>query len=327
MKILVYNVRDDEELFVEKFGKKYNVDLVLCREDPVAETASLAEGIPCLSVITRPLNRSLLGEFYNRGVRFISTRTIGYDHIDVAAAKDLGIRISNVSYSPDTVSNYTVMFILMALRKVKAIYRQAVAQDFSLAVVQGRELRNLTVGVAGTGRIGTRVIEHLAGFGCRILAFDKVRNDRAGRIASYVGWEELLGQSDVLTLHMNPSPENRWLINAEAFSKMKDGVILVNCARGSLVETAAFLDAIESGKVGGAAIDVHENEANLYYYDLRGKVLPNRDMAVLKSYPNVIVTPHTAFYTDQAVSDMVENSILSCIAYYEHKDNPYEITL
>jgi D-lactate dehydrogenase len=214
------------------------------------------------------------------------------------------------------------MLILMAVRRVKNIARLACAGDFSLRrSVQGRNLRNLTVGVAGTGRIGKRVIKHLSAFDCPILAYSHRRStensgieeDEVRRYARYVGWDELLRASDIISLHLHPAPETFHIINKDSIALMKDGAILVNTARGGLVDSEALIEAVETGKIGGAALDVHEDELNLYYKDLRGQPLANRPLAVLRSFPNVIVTPHTAFYTDQTVSDMVEHTIRNCL--------------
>ncbi|MDR1410745.1 MAG: lactate dehydrogenase [Spirochaetaceae bacterium] len=327
MKILAYSRRPDETRPFEHFCRDFGVELLALTEPPTLQTIPRAEGFSAVSIITTPLNGEFLCGFYNRGVRFISTRSIGYDHIDTRAAKALGIRIGNVSYSPDTVANYAVMFMLMAVRKVKAIVRLAQSQDYSLAGVQGREMRNLTVGIAGTGRIGKKVIGNLTGFGCRILAFDKYESEEVRASAEYVSWEELIAKSDLISLHMPAAQDNYHIVNAESIARMKDGVYIINTARGSLIDTDAFLDAVESGKIGGAALDVVEDEQGLYYNNLRGQVIPNRALAALRSYPNVIITPHTAFYTDQAVSDMVENSLRSCIAFIKGEDNPWEIKL
>jgi D-lactate dehydrogenase len=326
LKILAYSRRKDETLFFETFGRKYSIDLTEREDAPSPETAVWAEGFSCVSILTTPVDARTLGALYDRGVRFISTRSIGYDHIDTAAARALGIRIGNVSYAPDAVSNYTVMLMLMCIRNIKNIARLAKAQDFSLQYgVQGRNLRNLRVGIAGTGRIGRRVIEHLSGFGCTILAYDKFESDEVRRYARYVSWEEMIEVCDIISLHMPAGEDNYQIINAASLSRMKDGVVIINTARGSLIDTGAFLDAVESGKVGAAGLDVTPDEANLYYKDLRGQVLPKRDIAVLESYPNVIVSPHTAFYTDQSVSDMVENSIRSCVAFQRGEENLWEV--
>jgi D-lactate dehydrogenase len=338
LKLAVYTERPDERLYFERFGRQFGVELVERQEDPAPETACFADGAQCITIITTPIDALLLEVFRERGVRFISTRSIGVDHIDLQAAARLGIRVGNVSYDPDAVSNYTVMLILMAIRHIKNIARLSVAGDFSLRHgVQGRNLRNLTVGIAGTGRIGKRVVEHLSSFGCPLLVYshrwslagsskDAHEDATVQKYARYVDWEEFLTSSDIISLHMHPTSETHHIINRDAIAKMKDGVILVNTARGGLVDSKALIEAIESGKISGAALDVHEDELNLYYKDLRGKPLVNRPLAVLRSFPNVIVTPHTAFYTDQTVSDMVENTIRSCRHFINGEPNPWEVS-
>jgi D-lactate dehydrogenase len=191
-------------------------------------------------------------------------------------------------------------------------------QDYSLHGIQGRELHNLTVGVIGTGRIGQRVIQYLKGCDSNILAYDLYENPDVSVNAKYVSLEELLNKSDIITLHVPATEDNYHLINKKTISLMKKGVILINTARGTLIHTQDLIDAIEDKKIGGAALDVIENEANVYR-NLKGEIIKHRELAILKSYPNVIITPHTAFYTDQAVSDMVENSIKSCLDFLDQK--------
>lgn len=325
MKITVYNYRADEVEFLEKFREKYQVELTLCKAPPTEEDAELVRGGACMSMITTPMTRELLQKFRSEGIRFISTRSIGYDHIDVKAARELGVRIGNVTYSPGSVADYTVMLILMAIRKIKPILGRSAQQDYSLAGVRGMELHNLTVGVVGTGRIGTAVLQRLSGFGCPLLAYDLYPNENAAKLARYVPLETLLGSCDLIDLHMPATKDNYHFINRETLSRMKDGVYLVNTARGSLIDTDDFICAVESGKIGGAALDVVEHETGLYYNDLKCRILTNRELALLRSYPNVTVTPHTAFYTDQAVSDMVEHSLLSCILFTQGKENPWQV--
>lgn len=325
MKILAYSHRKDETEFFKEFSKKYNIEVVLTEESPNMETAELAKGFDCISIITTIINHELVNKFHEIGVKFISTRTIGYDHIDLKEAEKLGVHVGNATYSPNSVADYTIMMMLMATRKMKLIMERSNGQDYSLVGVQGKELPNLTVGVIGTGKIGRTVVKHLSGFGCKILAHDIYEQEEVKNYSEYVELEYLFKNSDIISLHMPATDENYHMINKTSLSKMKDGVYIINTARGSLINTEDFIEAIENGKVGGAALDVIEHEAGLYYNDLKGQILSNRDLALLKSFPNVIVTPHTAFYTDQAVSDMVENSIKSCILFNENKDNPWMV--
>ena len=323
MKIGVYSERPDERAFFDHAAQACGVELVMCGAVPDLASCRAAEGCRALSIITTPVPAPLLDAFYAAGVRYISTRTVGYDHIDVAHARKIGMHIGNVSYSPDSVADYTVMMILIAVRKLKAIVTRAQGQDFSLGGVRGRELRDLTVGVIGTGRIGTCVVRRLAGFGCRILACDLRENDAVRQAAEYVPPDELYRRSDVITLHMPATEDNYHMIGRGSLGKMKKGVCIVNTARGSLIDTQALIEALEDGRVGAAALDVVENEAGLYYNDLKCVPLKNRELAVLRSFPNTFVTPHTAFYTEHAVRDMVEYSVRSCASFCRGEDNPW----
>ena len=325
MKITFYSCRGDEKPYLAEFREKYGVELAETEKAPASATVGLAEGSECISIVTTPMPEKVLKAYFDVGVRYLSTRSIGYDHIDLAAAGRLGIHVGNVGYSPDCVADYTVMLMLTAVRRLKLILSRSSGQDYSLRGAKGREMHNLTVGVIGTGRIGRTVLRDLSGFGCRLLAHDLYENDAVHKIAEYVPLLELLRQSDVITLHMPATAENFHMIGRDAIAQMKDGVILVNTARGSLIDTSALLDALESGKIGGAALDVAENEAGLIFADHKAEVLRNRELVVLRSYPNVLVTPHFAFYTDQAVRDMVENSIKSCTLFAKGEKNPWQV--
>lgn len=325
MKLSVYSYRKDESEYFKIFADKYRCELTMCKDAPDLENADLAKGCECISMLTTPMTPDLLRKFYGIGVKFISTRSIGYDHIDINAAKKLGIHIGNVSYSTGSVADYTVMLMLMATRKVKAIMQRSSVQDYSLRGVQGKALQNLTVGVIGTGRIGCTVIKRLSSFDCKILAYDLYENNDVKKYAEYTALDQLFAESDIITMHMPATKENYHIINHDSINKMKPGVFIINTARGSLIDTSDFIDAVEHKKIGGAALDVVENETGLYYNDLKSGILANHGLAILKSYPNVIVMPHTAFYTDQAVSDMVEHSILSCVLFTQGKENPWQV--
>lgn len=326
MKIFVYNYREfDEAEYFQKFSREYHVELGICRDAPTLENAHLAAGYEYVSIITSKIDEKLMERFHELGVKMISTRTIGFDHVDLEAARKYGIQVSNVSYSPECVADYTVMLILMAIRKMKRIMQRAEINDFSLPGIQGKELPNFTVGVLGTGRIGRSVIRDLSGFGCKIYAYDKYENDWVKEHAQYADLDTIYRECDLITLHMPLEEENFHMIGQDVLGKMKDGVVIVNTARGGLIDTKALIDGIESGKVGAAALDVIEDEFGMYYYDLKSDALSKRDLYILRGFPNVIVTPHMAFYTDQAVSDMVKHSIESCILRAEGKEDPWAV--
>lgn len=310
MKIAAYNYRDfDEAYYFEKFAKQYNVEIVPIRDNPTADNAHLAEGCEGVTVITQPITEEIISIWEKVGVKHISTRTIGYDHIDLDAAKRHNMLVSNVTYSTGSVADYTVMLMLMCLRRMKSIIKRAEGMDYGLPGNIGREIKDLTIGVVGTGKIGTHVIKNLSGFGCKIIAYDPYQNPEAASIATYVELDELFKEADVITFHTPAVESSFHMVNKETIKTMKDGVIIINTARGSIIDTPAFIDALDEGKIGGAGLDVIENELGIFYGDYKYQVIGHREMSILKDYPNVLMLPHMAFYTENAISDMVEHSI------------------
>lgn len=326
MRVTVYNCRefDEKELFI-KYGKELGIDTVLCNGAPDMENLSLAEGSDCVNILTSRMTDELLKGLKERGVRYLVTRTIGYDHIDMEAAARHGITVANAPYGPYGVADYTVMLILMSIRKMKRIMERTNIQDYSLQGIQGRELKDLTVGVIGTGRIGRTVIGNLSGFGCKLLAYDIYENEEVKRQADYVTLAQLWEQADVITLHAPLTDDNYHMIGKDSIAQMKDGVIIVNTARGGLIDSEALIDGIEAGKIGAAGLDVVENEFGLYYYDRKSDVLDNRELAILRSFPNVTVSHHMAFYTDECVETVVRDSLMGCKCFMEGKKNPWEV--
>lgn len=326
MRLFAYALREYDELgYMKEAASQLGFEFDWTSEYPTLDNASLAAGHDALCIITNPMPADLLDAFHAVGVKNLATRTIGYEHIDVAHARELGMRVANAPYPPEGVANYAIMLLLMAQRKVKLLARHSLAQDFGLHGKLGKDISTSTVGVIGTGRIGATVVRHLSGFGCKILAYDPYPNKEVAKYATYVDLDTLLAQADAITLHAPGLKQNYHMIDADAFAKMKDGVVLVNAARGMLVDTQALVAAVESGKVGAAPLDTIENEADLYYRDLSRDVLPNRDRSVLMAFPNVIVSPHMAFYTAEDVRAMIFNSASALLAFSRGEDTPFEI--
>ena len=200
-------------------------------------------------------------------------------------------------------------------------------QDFTLKGLQGREIADFTIGVIGTGRIGRKVIQYLSGFGCKILAYDINESEEIKEYAQYTELDFLYKEADLITLHLPLTEKNFHMINKESIEKMKDHVIIINTARGGLIDSTALIEGLERGKIGGAGLDVIENEFSLYYYDRRSEILENRELSILKAFPNVIVTPHMAFYTDNCVRTVVKDSLRSCKAFVHRTDNPWMISV
>jgi D-specific alpha-keto acid dehydrogenase len=315
-RIAIYGCEEDEAELFRKVSPRYGVEPTIMKSVVSAENAALASGHCCISVNHKTeLTFSTLCALQENGVAYISTRSIGRNHIDMEAAHKLGLTVGNVTYSPDSVADYTLMLILMSVRNAKPVLFKADGHDYMLGAVRGRELRDLTVGVLGTGRIGQAVMDRLKGFGCRILAYDLEPQAEA----EYVPLDELLRESDILTLHMPLHAETYHILDRNRIRSMKHGARVINTGRGSLVETEALVRALEQGELGGAALDVLEGEEGIFYHDLSNKPLHHPFLKRLQKLPNVIITPHTAFYTDHALQDIVENTLQNCTEYERGK--------
>jgi D-specific alpha-keto acid dehydrogenase len=312
LELTVYGCEHHEALLFRQLAPRLGVTLTVT-EAPVSEsTIALATGRRCISVGHKtPITGSTLLALSRAGVEYISTRSIGYNHIDVAHAESVGITVENVAYSPDSVADYTLMLVLMAIRNAQSVIRRTQVHDYRLNETPGRELRDLTVGVIGTGRIGTAVMDRLHGFGCRVVAHDK----RPTTTADYVSLDELLRLSDIVTLHTPLDTDTHHLLDRQRIERLRPGAFLINTGRGPLVDTEALAHALEDGRLGGAALDVVEGEEGTFYADYSAKPMTGTSLDRLHRLPNVLISPHTAYYTDHALGDAVENSIRNCLTY------------
>jgi D-specific alpha-keto acid dehydrogenase len=310
--ITIYGCGQDEAALFRLMGPRFGVRPTITEAAVSEANIDLVLGNRCISIGHKtPITTSILLALSRAGVSYISTRSIGSDHIDVKYATTVGITVGNVAYSPDSVADYTLMLILMAVRNAKSIIRRADTHDYRLNDVRGRELRDLTIGVIGAGRIGTAVMDRLQGFGCRILAYD----NRAQGSAYRVPLDELLQHGDIITLHTPLNADTHHLLNRQRIQQMKYGAFIINTGRGSLLETEALIPALESGRLGGAALDVLEGEEGIFYADWRDRPIESRHLLRLQQLPNVVISPHTAYYTDHALNDTVENTIINCLTF------------
>ncbi|MDY2776912.1 MAG: D-isomer specific 2-hydroxyacid dehydrogenase family protein [Collinsella sp.] len=318
MKIKMYELRPDELSAFERVreGLPEGYELESASHPLLASTLDTLDGAEGIVIVTKSvLDEQMLAAIAARGVRYVATRSIGFNHIDLEAARKLGIRVCNTTYPPYGVAEFAIMLMLMALRRCKpALWRQQV-NDYSLDGLIGRELRSLTVGVMGTGRIGRAVIEDLSGFGCRILAYDPYpSSDLVDKGVRYVSLDELYAQSDLVTVHVPLTDETRGIIDANAIGKMRDGVVLVNVSRGELMDPEALVEGIEQEKIGALAMDVFAEETGIYHESRMNDIISNRSMAYLRQFPNVVLTQHIAFYTDIDVDSMVEEGVRGVVA-------------
>lgn len=314
--LTVYGCEPDETLVFQERSPHFGL-IPTTISAPVSETNVAREpGNRCISVGHKSeISAPMLLALKDAGVEFISTRSIGLNHIDLDAAGELGLTVENVTYAPDGVADYTLMLMLMAIRNAKEIVSSAHNYDFRLRSVRGRELRDMTVGVVGVGNIGTAVIRRLRGFGCRVLA--SINGCDAVATADLVSLEQLLLESDIVTLHLPLNAETHHLIGRQQIEAMKQGAYLINTGRGALVDTDALIVALEDGALGGAALDVLEGEDGLFYLDCSNRPVDHPFLPRLQRLPNAVITPHTAYHTRRALYDTVDQTLIKCLNFLE----------
>lgn len=309
--LFVYDCDEDERQLFLEYGKAYELNIKVVKEALTIQTASLAAGSSRVSVSHRtPVTAEILSIWKRSGVCYVSTRSVGSNHIDMEAARKLNVAVDTVEYSPESVAEHTVMLMLMALREIKPLMKRVAEQDFSLPPYRSSELRDMTVGIVGTGKIGQTVISYLNAFGCRVLAYDIYHNADV----EYVTYETLLRKCDIISYHIPLTADTQHMLNLKNIRYLKEGCYIVNTARGALIESKALLKALESGKTAGAALDVVENDEAYFYKNCKHHVI-DRELERLKNLSNVIITPHTAFHTDHALQDTVENTIKKSLRY------------
>ncbi len=326
MKMIVYSCDAQERALFDRFAADFGAELMCIEEKPVLDNASLAEGMDVVNILSATyITPEILDVYKACGVKMVVSRTIGVEHVDVAYANAAGIAVGNATYSPASVADYAIMMMLMVLRRIKPMLLRYAGQDYTARGYLGRELPNMAVGIVGLGRIGSTVARHLQGFGCRVLGYDRVPCPALEGVVEQVALEELYRRSDIVTLHVAATEETFHMIDADAIAQMKDGAVLINTARGTLVDSDALIDALESGKLSGAGLDVFDGDRLIYYRDFKNKIVPQRQQAVLNAMPNVLMLPHMAYYTDQAVEDMVRNSLDGARRYLAGEDDPWLI--
>ncbi|MCC5843126.1 MAG: 2-hydroxyacid dehydrogenase [Verrucomicrobia bacterium] len=273
-----------------------------------AATASAAEGAHTACIFVNDhANRESLEALAGGGVKHIALRCAGFNNVDLDAAKALGLLVTRVpGYSPHAVAEHTLALLLALNRRIHRAYNRVREMNFSLSGLVGFDLQGKTAGVVGTGRTGALVAQIFRGFGMEVLAFDPYPNaDWAEKHGvRYVDKEELLAHSDVISLHLPLTPETRHMINGDTLNTVKTGAYLVNVSRGALVDTSAVITALKSGKLGGVALDVYEEEEGVFFEDLSGEVMQDDELARLLTFPNVLITSHQAFLTREALHEI-----------------------
>ena len=312
MKVAVFNTKSYDRNFLETANANYSHDLVFFEPRLTQETTALAVGFPAVCVfINDQLDKTTLRVLAAQGTKLIATRSAGFNHIDLNAAAELGLTVVRVpAYSPYAVAEHTVGLVLTLNRKIHRAYNRVREGNFSLDGLMGFDLQGRTVGIIGTGKIGFLVAKILHGFGCQLLAYDLYPNyDCEALGVKYVDLQELFATSNIISLHCPLTPQTHHLINAQALAQMKSGVMLINTSRGALIDTQAVIDALKSRKIGYLGLDVYEQESNLFFEDLSTEVIEDDIFQRLLTFPNVLITGHQAFFTEDALQNIAQTTL------------------
>jgi D-lactate dehydrogenase len=311
MKVLVYSSRPYDREFLERANQeKHEFHFTEARLEE--DTALLAKDFPAVCCfVSDNVNSQVLEGLRDAGTKLILLRATGFNNVDLRAAEKLGMTVMRVSnYSPYAVAEFAVGMILAMNRNIHRAYQRVREGNFRLDGLLGFDLNGKTVGVVGTGRIGSIFSKIMHGFGCSLLGFDKYENPACIKIGMrYVSLEELLRDSDIVSLHAPLTPETHYLINKETISLLKPGAMLVNTSRGALVDTKALIPHLKQCRVCAVCLDVYEEEEHIYYRDLSNQVIADDVIARLLTFPNVLVTGHQAFFTREAMQTIAETTI------------------
>lgn len=328
MKVLHYGSRGADTGAIDRISEGMGLEFERVGEPLGMANAGAARGCRAVwlstsSAVGEGVARALAGA----GVKYIVSNAAGYDHLDVGAIRASGLKASNVpAYSPNAISEYTILLALSLLRKLKPTLRRVAGNDFTLAGLRGREICSMTAGVVGTGRIGSETARTLAAFGGRVVAHDARENPKLAGAAEYMPLDALFGECGIIMFHCPLTEETRHIVDARAISLMRDGVCLVNTARGGLFDFEAVRGALDSGKVGALAFDVYENEHELLRNGEPGVAPPDPLFCDLAGRDNVIYSPHASFFTDRSVDAMMRTSIENLREYLTTGACRYELT-
>ncbi|NBX76330.1 MAG: 2-hydroxyacid dehydrogenase [Proteobacteria bacterium] len=319
MKVAFFDTHKFERPIFEQENEAFHHELFFFEQRLCRETAVLADQFSCVcAFVNDKLDRDSLSLLSKEGVKLIALRSAGFNHVDLKAAKELGLVVLRVpEYSPYAVAEHAVTLILTINRKIHRSYMRVRELNFSLDGLVGMDLHGKTVGVIGSGRIGAVFAKIMTGFGCEVLLHDiKPNLDLAKRLgACYSNLDDIYQRSDIISLHVPLNEKTRYLINKDSLSKMKKGVLLINTGRGGLVNTRDLIQSLKKGHLGGAGLDVYEEEEQVFFQDHSGDVLQDDVLARLLTFPNVIITSHQAFLTQEALKNIATTTLENITAF------------
>ena len=315
IKVAFYDTKAYDKPSFENYGTLHDIQFRFLETKLNKDTAALAEGCDAVCVfVNDSVDADVIEKLYDCGVKLVALRSAGYNNVDVRAAFGKIHVVHVPAYSPYAVAEHAAALLLTSVRRIHKAYNRTREFNFSLSGLTGFDLHGKTVGVIGTGKIGRIFIDICRGFGMKVIAYDLYQMDGI----DYVSLETLFAESDVISLHCPLTDETKHMINSTAIAQMKKGVVIVNTSRGALIDAEALLDGIKSRKIGAACLDVYEEEADIFFEDRSGHIMDDELLSRLISMPNVIVTSHQAFLTEDALNNIAETTVNNILSYYNN---------
>ena len=315
IKVALFDAKAYDRPSFERFAAMHDMEFRFLETKLNEDTVALAKGYDAVCVfVNDTVNAAVVDTLYEYGVRTIALRSAGYNNVDVKAAFGKIHVVHVPAYSPYAVAEHAIALLLTSVRRIHKAYNRTREFNFSLSGLTGFDLHGKTVGVIGTGKIGRIFIDICRGFGMNVIAYDRFPAKDSG--IRYAALDELLEQSDIISLHCPLTDETRHLIDGSAIEKMKKGVVIINTSRGGLIDAEALLKGIKSRKIGAACLDVYEEEADIFFEDRSGHILNDDILSRLISMPNVIVTSHQAFLTEEALNNIAETTVNNILSYF-----------
>ena len=325
MKIAFFDAKPYDLPCFEKYGKKNGVEFKFYDTRLCEDTVSLAKGTDAVCVfVNDSVDAVVIDKLVSYGIRLLALRCAGFNNVDIRYASGKICIVRVPAYSPYAVAEHAMAMLLTMVRRTHKAYMRTKDFNFSLSGLVGFDLHGKTIGIIGPGKIGCVMIDICRGFGMRVIAYDKF--PRKDSSIEYVTLEKLLFDSDVISLHCPLTEETYHVVNEETISQMKDGVVIINTSRGALIDAEALLSGIKSRKIGAACLDVYEEESDLFFEDFSGHIVEDDTIARLISMPNVLVTSHQAFLTEEALSNIAQTTIENIVAFFHDGKCENEIT-
>ena len=320
MKIAFFDAKPYDKPTFDLYANARGITVKYFETKLTEDTAPLASGFDCVCVFVNDrIDAKIIDILCSLGVRLIALRCAGFNNVDIKYAKDKICVVRVPAYSPYAVAEHAIALLLTSVRRTHKAYIRSKDFNFSLNGLTGFDLHSKTVGVIGTGRIGRAFIDICKGFGMKVLAYDKYPSPEiCSDNVKYVSLDELFKKSDIISLHCPLTEETYHVIDEATINKCKNGFVLINTSRGALVDSDALLDGIKSRKVGAACLDVYEEESDIFFEDNSGHIMEDDTLARLISMPNVIVTSHQAFLTEEALLNIADVTISNVVEFFEN---------